>query len=951
MKSTYKYITAIILVLVALNFSFAQRGIPHPIRDSLSRDTLRFTTLIPRKLLDFKKADFRVISRYDITLIRKSRECCSNVEVPDFTFTDPALSALKNHEASQLAAERDFYQWLDRQYGILEEEIENQLGQQFSNFGEAQKEFFKDFEMPNVRTASKALRPKFDGKVNVKKNIRDRCLRNIKLLDFRANEINSGIINNSKYGHLKLGTKSLSEITSIAQINTLRNQEIGMFSENQWRLEQEQKIQNQLNNELANLDDLNHDILEELAQTQVDYFNGAGNDFEKLDHMQQYLLSSDYWNNATNYVSEPPYNWFKVHGFGNQDFVEPYVWRNNPPQLSIFHDGYWNLRIQSDPWNTNYWLRQREHARTAALNNALGEFDLAKALADGLIAGLGPTNGSYENYIKKRPTLKAELENYFKLNDYSKLSHDCANYLLNQYLQGGDFTLGKNYYASAGTPEFNSPFNPNIAIGTDLNAIAKQDEFTYLNNVLAALLNDSVHRPEYKGQIIREVFQANGVNVPQGIDNAMLSNYFNFAPTGADNMRIDHARGHGVKENLDQYLKDLKAFHEDVQDMLQNAPTGMNQLAYVDYENRIAEVLNFTNDDGAIAIADMFTNEVARNNFLKLEHHQAITNSAHDILETGFAEGLEFRKLDPEGIRVVAHEAAEISAIDDIAEDVGQNGSGFWPQNAEEWSAFGEMMVPLIGEIVIGFTPAGDYYDLIISINSGDVLGASLAISGIIISSTALGPIKGAIKGARAFRKTIKIYRKLRGVLGAVSKAAKKGFKVFLDASGQLIVKKGDQIIAQGDDAVRRFLTRFDNFSKALDNTIDSFKRGARFDLNGTGKFKDVRGHHPMAKKSFEGEVVYNANEAFSVSANTLGGQAVHNAITGNQNRLYSAWKRANPNKRMEINDMANIELQAMIDARIPENIARGWVVKALEDLKEQGVSEITRIPWNGINP
>ncbi|WP_162623246.1 hypothetical protein [Confluentibacter sediminis] len=47
---------------------------------------------------------------------------------------------------------------------------------------------------------------------------------------------------------------------------------------------------------------------------------------------------------------------------------------------------------------------------------------------------------------------------------------------------------------------------------------------------------------------------------------------------------------------------------------------------------------------------------------------------------------------------------------------------------------------------------------------------------------------------------------------------------------------------------------------------------------------------------------------------------------------------------------MAEIEIQALIDAKIPKDIATGWVIKALEDLKIQGVKVITNIPWNGLN-
>lgn len=40
-----------------------------------------------------------------------------------------------------------------------------------------------------------------------------------------------------------------------------------------------------------------------------------------------------------------------------------------------------------------------------------------------------------------------------------------------------------------------------------------------------------------------------------------------------------------------------------------------------------------------------------------------------------------------------------------------------------------------------------------------------------------------------------------------------------------------------------------------------------------------------------------------------------------------------------------------MVQTGIPEDVARGWIVKALEDLKNQGVSAIINIPWNGVNP
>jgi len=47
---------------------------------------------------------------------------------------------------------------------------------------------------------------------------------------------------------------------------------------------------------------------------------------------------------------------------------------------------------------------------------------------------------------------------------------------------------------------------------------------------------------------------------------------------------------------------------------------------------------------------------------------------------------------------------------------------------------------------------------------------------------------------------------------------------------------------------------------------------------------------------------------------------------------------------------VADIEILAMKNAGVPEDFSIGWVIKALEDLKAQGVTQITYIPWNGIN-
>jgi hypothetical protein len=149
------------------------------------------------------------------------------------------------------------------------------------------------------------------------------------------------------------------------------------------------------------------------------------------------------------------------------------------------------------------------------------------------------------------------------------------------------------------------------------------------------------------------------------------------------------------------------------------------------------------------------------------------------------------------------------------------------------------------------------------------------------------------------------------------------------------------------------------SFTNQIDNTILRLKNAAKFELDNTGRYADVFGHHPLCKSAFRDNFPTEAafkqyyDEAFSISVPQLekyGGKGIHAKITGEQNSLYTAWRKANPNTKMAIDDMTNIEIQAMVNKGIPQDIATGWVVKALEKLKAQGITDIKNIPWNGIN-
>lgn len=650
-------------------------------------------------------------------------------------------------------------------------QIERQLSNNFSDYYKAIRAWFSNSEIPQVRTIARTAYEQTRFKTAVKTSIKRRCLANIKLLNLRLNEIKSGNTNNSQYRTLKYNDIVIKDIKDINKLNAFIDKEESIFFNNEFNLRREFKVQalffdflqkRNWNNSGPNW---NHEVMLPIVERQMHWYYGVKDVNKRVSRMQSFVFGQS-----------------RFLSLVEQGDLDKYVWGQYP--LSSFV------------------LRGEE--REALLNNELNALSENEFKTLDAITGLGTRNSTY---INNKPILKAEIENYLSINNYSKGANDCINYLLNQYLGNNTFfTLGQDYYSSASRPILNSPASPTMALGTSLNSLAIRDQFTYFNNVLAALLNDNVHRPEYKGQIIREMFTANNISIPAGIDNEALSTYFDFAPTDQNRIRIEHTGNHGTKNNLSQYLRDLKEFHDGVQSIINTpVPTGASTVGYIDYENRIAEVLSFTNDQNALDIAELFQTDAARNAYLSLEHHRAITDRGRNIIKTGFPEQLEFQNLDPEGLKIITRNVSEVAAIDDIAQEVAEQDTSFWPQNPEEWEAFVDVMAPLLGEVILGFIPGSDAIALFQAIGNEDVVGASIAMGGLVVDLAGLRAVRGAIRATRVFRKGLIIGRKLGRALSAAGKAARRGFKTVVE-NGQLVLRRGEQIIAVGDDATRRVL-------------------------------------------------------------------------------------------------------------------------------------------------
>ena len=115
---------------------------------------------------------------------------------------------------------------------------------------------------------------------------------------------------------------------------------------------------------------------------------------------------------------------------------------------------------------------------------------------------------------------------------------------------------------------------------------------------------------------------------------------------------------------------------------------------------------------------------------------------------------------------------------------------------------------------------------------------------------------------------------------------------------------------------------------------------------DGMGQYKDKKGHHPMAKKAFEGAEGYDYTQALSISSEKLlkDFDVKHSTITGKQASLYREF--AKTGKELTMNEMKNIEIKAMVQSGVPKEYATKTVNSAIKQLKDSGITAPVKIPW-----
>ncbi|CAA0239195.1 exported hypothetical protein [Tenacibaculum maritimum] len=453
-------------------------------------------------------------------------DCSENIS---FNYDSFITSAFLMERAMKAARK----EWLSRQENLVNEEIEKAFNTDFPNYREARKRLLKHQESTIVDHTIVGVKDKYITKRNQKRNYQETLLKEIKLLNFREEELRRGVIS-SKYGHLKLGAIPIKDLNLNAVLNEKRNR-LSAFTTNNIALKKEGNIANELA-KINNLPsgELNHGIFELLYAKQNEYFSKY-NDWEQLNLTYVYLLN---FLHPTRGPEIP--NSITVNGkvlyqqfFGRADFLE---------HLAINNYGG---NVSADNVST-----------------LLETISIDDMLADTAVKNLGQRN---VDFLKSRPKLLSEIREYFKVNDFSKISHDCVNYLLNQLQDGNSFAPNTNLYLANGIKLFQNATNPNRALSFNLNDQAIKEGFTNFGNVLSELFADG-ENVGYEGYIIRNIFIKNGIYIPSSVIDTWLGFGFTFVKNNGQTIKINFEGNFGELiwnqgSSINTYFSDLEEYY------------------------------------------------------------------------------------------------------------------------------------------------------------------------------------------------------------------------------------------------------------------------------------------------------------------------------------------------------------------------------------------------------
>jgi RHS repeat-associated protein len=113
----------------------------------------------------------------------------------------------------------------------------------------------------------------------------------------------------------------------------------------------------------------------------------------------------------------------------------------------------------------------------------------------------------------------------------------------------------------------------------------------------------------------------------------------------------------------------------------------------------------------------------------------------------------------------------------------------------------------------------------------------------------------------------------------------------------------------------------------------------------GTGEYGDVGGHHIHAKSAFKGVASYDPNTGFSISQEYMNQRGWnHQAMTNEQRSLFK--ELAASGRPNTLTEHTNIAVKALQAGGASLQEARNLVGESLNNLRNQGVTTPSNIPW-----
>ncbi|WP_103071871.1 hypothetical protein [Aquimarina sediminis] len=392
-------------------------------------------------------------------------------------------------------------QWLRGQEGLMKAEIEHRLAKNFTTFQEAQKSFFRWFEVNRISSDYQhSITENLNTSIGFSGTQRRFHVATASALEaWRSDltKINQGQTVTDRFGDLKYGNRRIKDIRNMGELNTLISTERGKYNDQTER----QKRQIIAERKMKKVKD--EDLFENyLVQKYINHYNGL--DYEEaIRFMTRYLIAG---------VNMSQYSYIMQYPFGNLGQAFSIRNADYTGELTTLV----NLVSVPNPSVSHYTLGGDQAIYQHALFTYMG-------------------NNAY-SYLSDKP----EVDKY--LNGF--LANASYQYYENSSIQAAatfikPYTLGRSYDPASFNFRALRPLGDHLQIQDRMNPnravrvsnmdyeISLTNGFRNFSNTLSVLFDRNDVFRDFEGGVYRDVFTDNDIAVSSQVTNEQLSYLFN----------------------------------------------------------------------------------------------------------------------------------------------------------------------------------------------------------------------------------------------------------------------------------------------------------------------------------------------------------------------------------------------------------------------------------------